>query len=224
LNKLNKEKIAVKKSRWWAVSAIVVLASVGVSSPATASSGTLVPGSTDLATEPIVVAPAADEVPGMCKGRTDPNIRIEASARGTIGYLLNVWTDSSGRPRGALTLHQGGTWLRITQWCRLWQHNPGDEAEKGEEEIPEGATVAHVVGTGTLADGTPILVRTDLRSTGDGNAFRVRYRPLGGHDEPHDEVTVSAHDDEEEEGWVRFPAEGWAPLQRFNLRIIRGIA
>jgi hypothetical protein len=212
----------MKKARLWAVSAMVTLASAGIASPAMAADGGLVPGPNDPATAPVVVAPVA-EVPGMCNGRTDPNIRIEASARGDIGYYLNVWTDGAGRPRGSLTLHQGGTWLRITQWCRLWQHNPGDLPGEGDEEVPEGATVAHVVGTGTLADGTPILVRTDVRSTGDGSAFRVRYRPLGGHDEPHDGLTAAAHEDEEE-GWVRIPAEGWAPLQRFNLRIIRGIA
>lgn len=176
----------------------------------------------------IAVAPGAasgeSTTPGMCNGRSDANVRVLAQARGSIPYRLNVATDSAGRPSGALDLWQGPARLRVTQWCRLWQHIPGQPpGEDGDEEIPEGATIVHVVGTAKLPDGTPVLVRTDLRALADHDGslgpfgstqFRVRYRPLGGHDEP----TASPAGEDEEEGWVRIPAEGWAPLNLFNLQ------
>lgn len=163
--------------------------------------------------------------PGMCNGRSDANVRVLAQARGAIPYRLSVATDSAGRPSGVLDLWQGPARLRVDQWCRLWQHIPGQPpGEDGDEEVPEGATIVHLVGTAKLADGTPVLVRTDLRALAnrDGSLgpygstqFRVRYRPMGGHDEP----TATGAGEDEEEGWVRVPAEGWAPLNLFNIQV-----
>ena len=72
------------------------------------------------------------------------------------------------------------------------------------------------MGIGTLADGTRVLVRTDVRENEEGRFFRVRYRVMG----QHGGSTASAAVDEghDDESWTRVPAEGWAPLNRLNLR------
>lgn len=175
----------------------------------------------------VLVAPGAADAesttPGMCNGRSDGNVRLNAQAWGAIDLRLNVVTDPAGRPAGLFDVGQGPSRIRVDKLCRLWQHVPGQSPEgRGEEDDPEGATNVHVVGTGRLPDGTAVLVRADVRALAarDGRLgsygkteFRVRYRPLGSHD--HEEFAA----EEEEEGWVRIPAEGWAPLNRFNLQV-----
>lgn len=87
----------------------------------------------------------------------------------------------------------------------------------GGEEAGEAIATAHAVGFGQLADGTHVLVRTDVRETDDGSFFRARYRPMGGHgdDGGQEQAAAMAQD---EGAWVTVPAEGWAPLDLLNLR------
>jgi hypothetical protein len=89
------------------------------------------------------------------------------------------------------------------------------------EEAEEGATTAHAVGIGMLADGTRVLVRTDVRATEEGMFFRARYRVMGQHGgESLSAAAAGGHEDDghEDESWSRIPAEGWAPLDQLNLR------
>jgi len=166
------------------------------------------------------------ELPGMCNGRTDSNVVVNAHANSTVKYILNVSTDAAGVPSGVLILSKGAQRVYVDEFCRVWQHLPGQEPGGGgaceEGDVPEGAAIVHAVGIGQLRDGTRVLVRTDARETEEGAFFRVRYREMGGHDEEH--PTALAHDDEgcseEDESWTRVPSEGWAPLKLFNLRVI----
>lgn len=181
------------------------------------------------ALQPADVAAEGPEIPGMCNGRTDPNVVLTAHANGRSNgvpkYILNLWTDSTGKPFGVLILGRGENRLIVEEWCRLWQHVPGQEPEGGsgqceaddhEGEVEdEGATIAHAVGIGRLRDGTKVLVRTDVRGTEEGMFFRVRYREMGAH---HEEVSTLAEDDGcEDDSWTRVPLEGWAPLDQLRL-------
>jgi hypothetical protein len=175
------------------------------------------------------------ELPGMCMGRSDAGMVLNAHANGTPKYVLNLETDAAGVPSGVLIIRRGAERLRIDRFCRMWQHLPGQEPGGGHEgggheggghegggAGEEGATIAHAVGLGQLADGTRILVRTDVRGVEEGTFFRVWYRPMGQHgggEEPH---AVAAEEPHEEESWVKLPAEGWLPLDMLKLRPAEG--
>jgi hypothetical protein len=169
------------------------------------------------------VLAAEGTLPGMCNGRTDPNMVVVAVANGRehpTKFILSLTTDAAGTPTGTLILGQGPLRIEVTQWCRLWLHVPG-QAEGGscEHAAPdEDAVTAHAVGVGVLPDGQRITLRADVRETDEGAVFRVRYRVP---DEHHDEQTALAEDhDECEGGWVRIPIEGWLPLQQLNVRAV----
>lgn len=166
-------------------------------------------------------AARAAELPGMCNGRTDPNLVVTAHANGRPSsvpkYILNVSTDASGTPTGSLILGRGAERLLATDWCRVWQHEPG-QPSGGDCEIayPQGATTAHAVGLGELA-GQTVLVRTDVRELADGQMFfRVRYRPWPG----NETAGASEGDSCADAGWTWVPAgEGWAPLDQMQVRV-----
>ncbi len=172
--------------------------------------GLAVAASTALLTAPTAVAAGETGLPGMCTGRSDPLTSLTAHANGTPKYVLNLESDESGHPTGVLVLGRGPGRVYVDDFCRLWQHLPGQLPE-GEghpgEEVDEDATTAHAVGIGSLQDGTRVLVRTDVRENDEGRAFRVRYRVMGAHGE-----------DGTDEAWTRLPVEGWAPLDLFILR------
>lgn len=172
----------------------------------------------------VAVSTAAAEghqLPGMCNGRSDANVAVNALARGDTKYVLNISTDTTGTPEGVLILGKDGTRFYVDQFCRVWQHLPGQEpgGETGcMADVPEGATVVHAVGLGQLDDGTRVLVRTDARETEEGKFFRVRYRAMGGHE---DELVALAEDDGcSGDDWVSVPEEGWAPLDRLSVRVV----
>jgi hypothetical protein len=175
----------------------------------------------------LLAAPGAGAVegpdlPGMCLGRSDPGMTLTAHANGTPKYILNLETDATGDPTGVLILGRSKTRVYADDLCRFWQHMPGQEPGGGMgEDAEEGATTAHAVGIGMLADGTRVLVRTDVRVNEEGMFFRARYRVMGQHGD--ESVTAAAddgHDDggHEDDSWTRIPTEGWAPLNQFNLR------
>lgn len=177
-----------------------------------------------------LIGAEGSKLPGMCNGRSDANVVLNAHAQ-EPKYILNISTDAIGVPYGVLILEKGATRLYADLFCRVWQHLPGQptgsecegELPPGTDSSLEGAITAHAVGMGTLRDGTEVLVRTDVRETEEGKFFRVRYRTMGSHD-GHDSgpVLPSAHEDDvgcEDETWTRIPAEGWAPLKLLNLRI-----
>lgn len=171
------------------------------------------------------------QLPGMCKGRSDPNVVLNAHAQNPK-FILNVSTDPLGVPYGVLILEKGALRLYADLFCRLWQHLPGQptggecegETPHATATEPEGATMVHVVGMGTLTDGTAVLVRADMRGTEEGKFFRVRYRVMGSHGGHENEtIAPAAHDDDggcEDETWTRFPAEGWAPLKLLKARVV----
>ncbi len=171
-------------------------------------------------------------LPGMCNGRTEANVVLIAHANGINGkpagvpkYILNLYTDASGQPFGALVLGQGKARLQVDEWCRLWYHRPGDTPQGGGQceddeghEPGEGAINAHAVGIGR-AGGKSVLVRTDVRQTEEGMFFRVRYRDMGQH---HEELLAAAEDDGcDDDNWTRVPVEGWAPLDQLRLTVSR---
>jgi hypothetical protein len=171
----------------------------------------------------------ASGLPGMCNGRTDANVQINAMANGrsTIKYVLNIETDAAGQPTGTLILGQGKERMKVEEWCRVWQHQPGQPYGSCSADIPEGAVTAHAVGI--LARGEErTLVRTDIRQTDEGTYFRVRYRILPSHDGHdgdeggHDGGSGGGHDEDEggceDETWVRVPAEGWSQLHTMKVR------
>lgn len=167
----------------------------------------------------------AEELPGMCNGRTDAGVVLIAHANGRPDgvpkYILNVATDEAGTPTGTLVLEQGPSRLLVEDWCRVWRHLPGQPTGGCEDEVSadvsEGAATAHAVGTGRLRDGREVLVRTDVRRTEEGAFFRVRYRPVGDHD--HEAELAAAEDGGcEDDAWTRVPAEGWYSLDRMQLR------
>lgn len=166
---------------------------------------------------------AQHALPGMCNGRTDPNVHINATANGPGAhkYILNIWTDAAGTPRGRMILGQGADRITVDDWCRVWQHLPGQAYGACGADIPEGAVTAHAVGIATYGS-QQLLVRTDLRETHEGMFFRVRYRTIGQHGGDHD-AEESGHEDGEEgcedETWTRIPSgEGWAVLNSLTVR------
>lgn len=170
-----------------------------------------------------LIAPAAvaegdmpEGQPVMCSGRSDPSMTVTAHANGTPKYVLNLETDAVGHPTGVLVLGRFLDRVYVDDFCRFWQHLPGQEygGHEGGELPPEDATTAHAVGFGSLPDGTRVLVRTDVRETDEGAVFRARYRPMGAH-AGHEDGTATTHVDEE---WTAVPAEGWAPLDHLDLR------
>jgi hypothetical protein len=169
------------------------------------------------------VLAAESPSPGMCNGRSDPDTVVVAVANGRghpIKFILSLTTDGAGKPAGTMVLGRGPQRIEITQWCRLWQHVPGQmEGGSCEHSAPaEDAVTAHAVGQGFLPDGQRIVMRADLRETDDGAVFRVRYRvPDEHHDEP---LALAEEHDACEGGWVRVPAEGWLPLQQLNVRAV----
>ena len=70
---------------------------------------------------------AQPALPGMCNGRADANTQITAHANGRAAtkYILNIATDASATAEGILVLGQGKSRLEVTEWCRVWQHLPG---------------------------------------------------------------------------------------------------
>lgn len=173
------------------------------------------------------------ELPGMCNGRSDANVVLIAHANGKPSevpkYILNLYTDATGKPFGTLVLGQGKGRLEVTDWCRLWLHQPGTEPGGGGQcegdaghDPDQDMVNAHAVGIG-WQNGQKLLVRTDVRSNEEGMFFRVRYRAMEQHhegDEGH--LDAAAHEDEgdcEGGGWTRVPAEhGWAPLKQLKIR------
>jgi len=170
-------------------------------------------------------------LPGMCKGRSDANLVVNIHAQDPK-FILNLSTDTLGVPYGVLILEKGRERLYVDLFCRVWTHLPGQTTGEECEGEPHptqsseshGSTVAHAVGMGALHDGTPVLVRADARETEGGKFFRVRYKTMQSH-EGHGEnlITPSAHEDhneDEDEGWTRIPAEGWAPLKLLKIRAV----
>jgi hypothetical protein len=189
--------------RWLSsVSAAVALALVALVSPAASA------------------ASAGHTEPGMCNGRSDPNLFVTAKANGSgtavPKYVLNLSTNDRGQPRGTLVLGKGAARVQVTDWCRAWQHIPGQPGQ-GECSLnyPAGAITAHGLGFGRLRDGTRVLVRTDVRQTDEGRIFRVRYRawPAAGH-------TTVEEEGCEDAGWTRVPTHGWYPLDRMSVRVL----
>ncbi len=188
--------------------------------------------STTLLAAPAAVAAGDTGLPGMCSGRSDPGMTLNAHANGSTKFVLNLETDATGAPTGVLILGQGSSRVYVEDLCRFWQHLPGQvpEGEGHEgEDVDEGATTAHVVGIGFLTDGTKVLVRADVRENEEGRVFRVRYRVMGQHgegetgetgDEGHEGGGGSPGTDEghEDEAWTMAPIEGWAALKQLNLR------
>lgn len=182
--------------------------------------------STPLLAAPAAVAAGDSGQPGMCSGRSDPLMTLNAHANGTPKFVLNLETDAAGAPEGVLILGRGASRVHVDDLCRFWQHLPGQvpEGEGHEgEQIGEGATTAHAVGIGSLEDGTKVLVRTDVRENEEGIFFRARYRVMGMHGEDHATESGGSESEGSEDGhddgsWTRIPLEGWSPLDLMNLR------
>lgn len=172
-------------------------------------------------------------LPGMCNGRHDANVVLIAHGNGKPSgvpkYILNLYTDSTGKPFGTLVLGQGKDRLEVTDWCRLWLHQPGGESEGGgqcegdaDHDPDQDMVNAHAVGIAWYK-GEQVLVRTDVRNGEEGMVFRVRYRAMEQHHEGEDgHLDAAAHEEEgdcEGGGWTRIPAEhGWAPLKQLMVR------
>ncbi len=176
---------------------------------------------TVLAAQGLPATPAqAQELPGVCNGRSDAGLLINAGTTGRPArapqYLVNVHTDAVGDPSGVLLLRTDTSRLQATDFCRAWRHLPGQPPGGGcEDSHQEGDVVAHAVGFGRFADGRTVLVRTDVRDTAAGISFRLRYRPL------EDVAGTGPLDHECEEGrWTGVPAEGWLPLDRMQVRVL----
>jgi hypothetical protein len=157
---------------------------------------------------------AAAATPEMCNGRSDPNLGITAQSGGAVGpalkYFLGISSDATGSATGRLVVGLPGSAQRlvVTDWCRVWQHQPGQPSNGScGLTYPEGAITAHAVGTTELG-GQDLLVRTDVRELASGSMlYRVRYRPL---------ATETASDDCET-GWTKLPGEGWYSLDSFHV-------
>jgi hypothetical protein len=178
--------------------------------------------STALLAAPAAVAAGETGLPGMCTGRSDPSMTLNAHANGDPKLILNLETDAAGAPDGVLVLGRGSGRVYVDDLCRFWQHLPGqvpggegheDGGHEGED-IDEGATTAHAVGIGWLTDGTKVLVRADVRENDEGRFFRARYREMG----QHGGETAAVEEGHDDEMWTRVPVEGWAPLKQLNLR------
>lgn len=165
-----------------------------------------------LATAAVAHAAEGSGLPGMCTGRSDPNLVINAQTQEGTKYVLEVATDADGHPTGALVLGQGPGRLFVDQFCRAWQHLPGQPA--GECGDATASTTAHAVGIAEF-QGERVLVRTDVRRTDEGASYRLRYRPLDGQGATASETEGGGCSDE---GWIRVPPEGWAPLHHLKVR------
>ncbi|MDN4483194.1 hypothetical protein [Demequina lignilytica] len=170
-------------------------------------------------------AAASPAQPGMCQGVRHADVTVIAHANGAPSevpkFILNLWTDADAQVFGTLVLGKGAGRLEVTDWCRLWYHEPGMTGQGGDHEdeglAEEGATIVHAVGVTSLRDGTQVMVRVDVRGGEDGDVFRVRYRPWPvGHDESATEHDVTG-DEHEDEPWVRVPIEGWYPLTQLRV-------
>ncbi len=172
----------------------------------------------------VAARPAAadsSQLPGMCSGRADPNLVVIAHANGRLAreaqkMILNVETDAAAHATGSLVFGQGPATLTATDWCRVWQHQEGQQSNGScEEPYPTGALTAHAVGLGTQA-GRTMLVRVDVRQLSDGQGlYRLRYRPWP----PGEQVTAQEEDNCGDEGWTWYPAEEeWAPLSQVMIR------
>lgn len=177
----------------------------------------------------LAVAPASaaseSGLPGMCNGRSDAGLVVHAQAHDPTKYILNLTSDGAGVPTGVLILGRGGpeTRLYVDEFCRVWRHLP-DQPGGGAcaADLPDGAVVVHAVGIAHRPDGTSLLVRTDAKQADSDPEFRVRYREFGSHDHVAD---VAVHDEGDgcsDEGWTRFPEEGWAPLHQLRLLRVAG--
>ena len=157
------------------------------------------------------------QLPGMCSGRSDADLRIIAHAGGGPGavpkFILNLTTDSTGQPTGALIVYRGPRHLTVTDFCRAWQHLPGQPSGDCEEGYPPGAVTAHAVGLGSR-DGRLVLVRADVRKLADGeNLFRLRYRAW-----PPGDTALAGDSGCEDAGWTWIPGEEtWAPLDQLRV-------
>lgn len=185
----------------------------------------LVVGASALAIQvPAGSAVAAGELPEMCSGRSDPSLTINAHANGEPKYILNLSTDDAGRPTGALVVGRSADRIYVDEFCRFWQHLPGQEPggdgrDGGDSGVESGATVAHAVGIGSLADGTRVLVRTDVRATDEGMFYRLRYRVMDGHGETSTTTEMAETGEvHEDDAWSTVPAEGWARLDLLKFR------
>lgn len=177
-----------------------------------------------------------DQMPGMCNGRTDANLSVNAHANGPRGdapkYILNISSDSLENISGVLILGQGRDRLEVTEWCRLWHHLPDQPYGDCDDEQDTGSTNVHAVGIATLRDGQEVLVRTDVRENDEGLWFRVRYRAMGDHDGEDGEDGGcedggdgcgdggGGHEEGgcEDEGWTKVPEEGWLALDKLKVR------
>jgi hypothetical protein len=174
--------------------------------------------------------------PGMCNGRTDSNVGVNAHANGRPSevpkYILNLSTDDLGAPNGTLVVGRGKGRLLVQEWCRMWLHQPGSESGghcSGDEghDPDEDIVNAHAVGIAWYK-GERVLVRTDVREHDvrkhdvseheDKREFRLRYRAIGQH---HEDETSAAEEDDGcgDESWTRIPTEGWYPLDRLKVRL-----
>jgi hypothetical protein len=187
---------------------------------------------------PASIAAAQPGLPGMCNGRSDANISVNAHANGQPNgvpkYILNISTDEDGNPSGALILGRGPDRLIVEDFCRLWHHLPGQPVGPCGREEDIGVTNAHAVGIAMLPDGQELLVRTDVRENDDGMFFRVRYRAIEEHGEGEEGEEEGCEDGEggcgdgggggghgggcEDDGWIRVPQEGWLSLRQLNVR------
>ncbi len=170
---------------------------------------------------PGVATAGVQATPEMCNAPSTPLLVINAHANGHQGtvpkFILNVQTDRSGRATGTMILGKGSGRLMVTDWCRVWQHDPNQPSggDSGEP-YPAGAITAHALGLITTQSGTT-LVRADVRAYADGTAvFRVRYRNWTSTDGQDATATGS----EQEGGWTLVPAQGWFELDQFKLRTV----
>ncbi len=169
-------------------------------------------GFTPITSMPSRAAAAATTTPGMCNGRSDPGLHVTVQAGSSSGqpFFVDLWNGPSGGATGSLVMPVPGSAERlvVTDWCRVWQHQPGTPSSGTcGLTYPEGAVTAHAVGT-TRLNGQDLLVRTDVRQLATGEmSYRVRYRPLAA-----ESVT-----DDCETGWTKLPAEGWYPLDVFRV-------
>jgi hypothetical protein len=181
---------------------------------------------------PASTAHAQHELPGICNGRSDPNVGVNAHANGRSGeepkYILNLFTDDLGAPYGTLVVGQGKGRLMVREWCRMWLHQPGSESDgncPGDEgHNPDDDIVnAHAVGI-AWHEGERVLVRTDVREHDvseheeEKRVFRLRYRAIGQHHEDETPPTEEG-DGCEDESWTRIPTEGWYPLDQLKVHI-----
>ena len=161
-------------------------------------------------------ASEAAPLPGMCNGRSDPNLVVIAHANGPVSprFILNVNTDRSGHPSGSLMLGRGPGTLTASNWCRVWQHLPGSQPQGDcETAYPVGAITAHAVGIGSFG-GHAVVVRVDVRKYADGTmGYRLRYQPWN----PSQGATTLEDSCNGEWTWV--PAEEtWSPLTQFMVK------